>query len=349
MPDSYCCPQCFGDTGLTRSIIPKVVADHADLPLEGVCDYCESVGSPLVRPASLRQWFEIVIDCYVADPDGQTLVRWLRRDWNLFAHEKMDDAHAKELLGDILDDGQIVRECFSPVESSSSEDPQRWDDLRDEMMHRNRWFLDDPIDLDRLGDLLDQLIVPPGEVPETWYRARLLTDDVPFALDAMGAPPSRLAGHGRANPAGIRYLYLGSEPNTAVAEVRPHTGELACVAKFRVPAMRFVDLRDPRSRVSPFILEDAEQIARVRDGLPLLERLGQELTKPVQPTSAAFEYIPSQYLCEFVKKRGFHGVIFRSSVSAGINLALFDPDAATAIEVNTVRVSRVSVDIAPDT
>jgi hypothetical protein len=38
--------------------------------------------------------------------------------------------------------------------------------------------------------------------------------------------------------------------------------------------------------------------------------------------------VPSQYLCEFIKKYGFSGVIYRSSVSTGQNLALFEPAGA---------------------
>ncbi|WP_247282117.1 MULTISPECIES: RES domain-containing protein [unclassified Bradyrhizobium] len=37
----------------------------------------------------------------------------------------------------------------------------------------------------------------------------------------MGAPPRRLAAHGRANPPGIPYFYLGSLPETALAEGSP--------------------------------------------------------------------------------------------------------------------------------
>lgn len=345
MSEKFCCAACFDDPGLTRSIIPKVVADHATHPTRGNCDYCHTLNASLVTPSDLSQWFEMLIDCYVEDDGGKPLVNWLKQDWRIFGHAIMDDAHAKELLADVLDDGEIVRRKFVPREQSTQESPQRWDALRDEMMHRNRWFLDDPIDLERLGELLDQLIVPSDELPPIWFRARLLSDGDAYSLDAMGAPPSHLAGHGRANPAGIRYLYLGSEPDTAVAEVRPHTGEMACIARFEIPDIRAVDLRDPRGRVSPFILEGAEQISRVRGGLPLLERLGEELTKPVQPRSAAFEYIPSQYLCEFIKKRGFQGVVYSSSVSNGINLALFEPDLAVGGEVTLSHVDRVSVAI----
>lgn len=348
MSSKNCCASCFGDPGLTRSIIPLVVSDGTGMPRVGNCGYCRTANTTTITPGALSQWFEMVLDCYVPEQTGKPLATILSEDWRLFDHPAMDEAHANELLAEILDDGEIVRQSFAPVDLPVAETPQRWEDLRDEMMHRNRWFLDDPLDLDRLGELLDQLLTPADEfsgITDQWYRARLLADNRPLHLENMGAPPSHLAGHGRANPAGIRYLYLGSTEKTAVAEVRPHTGEMACVAAFKVPPIRALDLREARKSVSPFILENREQMLALRAGLPLLERLGEELTKPVQPRSAAFEYIPSQYLCEFIKKQGYQGVIYRSSVSDGVNLALFDPDLASGTKVWVARVGRVSVEI----
>ena len=81
--------------------------------------------------------------------------------------------------------------------------------------------------------------------------------------------------------------------------------------------------------------------------MPFLERLGEELTRPVLPSGAAIDYIPSQYLCEFIKKSGFDGVVYRSSVSDGINLALFDPRKAQGGAVSLYHVAKVSVEVAP--
>lgn len=255
----------------------------------------------------------------------------------------MDVAHAKELLGEILDDGEIVRRAFVPSASYISEGLAQWDKLRDEMMYANRWFLDVGIDLDRLRQLLDMLLAPP--LPRQWYRARIRTEDEVFPIDKMGAPPKRRSSHGRANPAGIPYLYLGSLPDTAAAEIRPHTGEVACVADFTIPEIKAVDLRNPRKLVSPFILTDASEIGQLRADLPFLERLGEELTRPVQPGGAAIDYIPSQYLCEFIKKSGFDGVVYRSSVSDGINLALFSPEQAAGGAVSLYNVTKVWVNV----
>jgi hypothetical protein len=108
--------------------------------------------------------------------------------------------------------------------------------------------------------------------------------------------------------------------------------------------LKLVDLRSPKKIVSPFLLVDAEDIGRMRSDLPFLERLGDELTRPVVPQSAAVDYTPSQYLCEFIKKCGYNGVVYRSSVSDGMNLALFDPALAVSGTVTQYRIARVSVD-----
>ena len=98
--------------------------------------------------------------------------------------------------------------------------------------------------------------------------------------------------------------------------------------------------------MSPFLLADARDIGRMRSDLPFLERLGDELTRPVVPQAGAIDYTPSQYLCEFIKKCGYNGVVYRSSVSEGINLALFDPGMAQCGTVTQYCVGRVSIEVA---
>jgi RES domain len=337
LPQRFCCPECFDDRWLRNSRFPALE------PHQGTCSFCGTVDVPLVEPKLLATDFELLANVYEPSPDGKTLVEWMKEDWKLFPDEKLDLAHAKELLGEIFDNGDIVRRPFIPSPSYSSEGLIHWETLRDEMMFKNRWFLEQEIDRERMRGLLTLLLEE--NVPKTWYRARLQTGDNPFSIEQMNAPPKHLASHGRANPAGIPYLYLGSLPETAVAEIRPHTGEVACIANFEIPEIRAVDLRHPRQFVSPFLLEDAEQIGLLRADLPFLERLGDELTRPVLPQRAAIDYIPSQYLCEFIKTVGIDGVLYRSSVSDGINLALFNPPIAHGGTVSVYKVTKVSVEV----
>jgi len=337
-PPKRCCAACFDDRGLRKEIIPLRSTG------KGKCSYCETENVDLVEPRLLAEYFELVIAIYQPDDNGKPLSELLREDWEMFSHPKMDGAHAKELLGDILDDGDIVRKNFVLSCLCRTEHLAEWEKFRKELMYENRYFPTSEIDLPRLEELLSRLILDDDEIPQKWYRARIQEDDVVFPADKMGAPPARVASHGRANPAGIPYLYLGSLPNTAIAELRPHTGERASVAEFTTPGgLKIVDLRHPRKLISPFLAVDEQEVALLRGDIEFLERLGEELTIPVLPQGAAIDYIPSQYVCEFIKKCGYHGVIYRSSVSEGINLALFDPTRATIGNISSFRVEKVSV------
>lgn len=345
MRNRRCCATCFGDKHIRSQLINQCE------PVKQNCGYCGELDVPCIVPSRLNQWFAPLIATYRENPDGESLSRNLINEWGIFSSEKLNEAAAKELLADILDDGEIVRKNFTPLTHPNGNNLRRWEDLRNELMHNNRWFLEDPMDMDRLAVLLDQLITTPAAFESrSWYRARLLKGDVAFQLDEMGAPPRHKAGHGRANPAGIPYLYLGSTRSTAVAELRPHTGERACVARFELPDvddLKLADLRNPRSLISPFTSGDENMIIELRADLPLLERLGEELTRPIQPSGVAYEYVPTQYLCEYIKKMGFDGVVYRSSVSSdgGVNIALFRPEAASATELRVASVAQVTVSI----
>ena len=334
----FCCPCCFGDRGLEKDIIPTLSCS------KGECGYCFQMSALLVEPGNLKDYFEQVINIYKEDESGKMLVELLRDDWGLFPN--LDIAHSKELLADILDDGQIVRKPFSPSEICKSERLTVWVELRNELMYQNRYFPNTEIDENRFANLLSFLTTTLANLSYTWYRARIQRDEHIIDINEMGAPPNNIASHGRANPAGIPYLYLASDEKTAVSEVRPHTGEFISIADFEVcTEMKVVDLRNPRTTISPFLLGDENDIAMLRGDIEFLVHLANELTRPVLPGSASIEYIPSQYLCELIKKQGYHGVIYNSSVCSGINLALFDPVNAIAKSVRKHQVSRVSVDI----
>ena len=332
----YCCANCFGDDGLKNDIIPSLSQKIGD------CSYCGTKGIEIIEPYVLIDYFSSLINIYEQHPGGKSVVAHLKDDWKLFSHPRLDDAHAKDLLGDILDDGDIVRKLFVLSDSYKSESLAKWDLLCNELMYENRYFLNKSLDTDRLGELLSFLVL--DDFSKIWYRARIYTDDSPFTIEKMGAPSKRLASHGRANPAGIPYLYLGSEPETALSEIHPHTGDMACVAEFTLSDnLTLIDLRDPRKTVSPFLLSDPSEMGKMLADIPFLEQIGSELTRPVLPKSAALDYIPSQYICEFIKKTGFHGVVYNSSVSKGINLALFDTSNATGGEISTYHIDKVEV------
>ncbi len=334
-----CCAICFGDQGLENEI------SYLSQDI-GECGYCASQNVPLVEPKELLLKFEPLLDTYDIDENGKPLAHWLKKDWSLFSHPKMDSARSQMLLADIFDDGEIVRQPLVPSQKYTSNRLGDWDNFREELIHQNRFFPKNEVNTDELASLLPSLAINSADTPKEWFRARMQSGDTVFEPEQMKAPPANVASHGRANPAGIPYLYLGSEVVTAVAEIRPHTGEIACIADFVInDNLELIDLRHPRKNVSPFSGAGAENVGQMRFDLEFLERLGNELTRPVSRQATAFDYTPSQYLCEFIKKCGYDGVTFSSSVSEGINLALFYPEKAQIGEIYQHRVEQVSVSI----
>ncbi len=348
MNKKYCCTKCFSDKELKARIIPQRSEKRGD------CSFCKAKNQTIIEPSELSEYFEALIDIYQPDENGKLLIEWLKEDWLLFEHlgPDADEIYENELLGEILDNREIIRQKFVPLIQDQSELATTWEKLTTELMYSNRFFPDTDFEHIRLEDLFANLIFDQSNHSPKWFRARIKEDGKCYKPSEMGAPPKRVTSYGRANPAGIPYLYLGSTAMTAVAEVRPHPGQVVCVAEFQIESgLQLIDLREPRSLISPFsfLLRDEENaIVQLRGGdIKFLESLGQDLSVPVIPTAAAVDYTKSQYLCEFIKKCYYQGVIYSSSVSEGINLALFDPAKAMVGEITEYQITGVSVGMEP--
>ena len=163
----------------------------------------------------------------------------------------------------------------------------------------------------------------------------------------MGKPPAKDVKNGRANPVGIPYLYAATIPETTIAETRPHPGDKLCVARFVVTSpLRLLNLLHPRTTISPFEIEERE-LPKLRHDLSFLCHLENELSKPILPRVADLEYLPTQYLCEFIKNCGYDGVLFKSSISTGANLALFDDTKVRANKLMQYQVTKLQYEQVP--
>lgn len=67
-------------------------------------------------------------------------------------------------------------------------------------------------------------------------------------------------------------------------------------------------------------------------------------SRPVTTHAESAEYVPTQILAELFRSLGYEGLIYRSNFGEqGYNIALFDLDAATAINAAPFRVTGVKV------
>lgn len=341
-----CCANCIGDSHLRDEVFETTGTT-------GNCDYCGSSGIATLSPSDLEEQFETLLLCYSLDDNGRPLVELLREDWSMFVDSGMNVETVKKLLSDIYASSGAADGRYIPSEAPDVGVIGSWGDFKEEIRKENRFFPDKAPDLGRLRKWFSYMRCeknnPFISEKREWYRSRIQKNEEEYPLDKMGAPPRHLATHGRANPAGIPYLYLASSIDTAIAEVRPHVGDTANVAVFvleRPNEIKVIDLRHPRKTISPFkVAEDDVDIVELKNDLAFLVSVGEELTHPVLPDAAAVDYTPSQYFCEFVKKCGFDGVMYRSSVGSDVNLALFDTKrAAPEGKVDKRMVSKVSVE-----
>jgi hypothetical protein len=279
--------------------------------------------------ADLAANFEPLRESYKEDETGEAILTLIRRDWGLFSGPGLHDKDAEVLLAELGFEGSHRWRALAPDRPTSRD---QWEEFRDEILRSNRYWPRDILDFARLAELVPSLAMHPNDIGSTWYRARVHEGRRFYDRHELGAPPPDKTRNGRANPAGIPYLYLASSAETAMAEVRPPTGAFVTIGAFEIlPAQEIVDLYQPRNSFSPFRHLE-EDMAIVRADLDFLETLGRELSRPVLPSEADIEYVPSQFVCEYLKSIGYAGVLYQSSQATGVNLALFD--AAAAVEID---------------
>ena len=147
------------------------------------------------------------------------------------------------------------------------------------------------------------------------------------------APPTDKTPCGRANPANIRYLYLSEDKETPVYEMRPIIGQKLSIAKFRLK--RDVKIYDLTSNPINSDPNDSEDIS-------LFKTIGDMFSVPND--GQEYEYIPTQFLAEQIKRMGFDGLRFNSSLRRrGVNVVLFEPEDCTAISSDLVEVSDIKI------
>ncbi|MBI5102312.1 MAG: RES family NAD+ phosphorylase [Nitrospirae bacterium] len=331
-----CCGSCFGDAFLSGEIEQRA-------KVSGHCDYCGGVDVKLVDPAVLIDFLEKPLGVYKESTDSAAhgIEALLRKDWALF--EKLEPHQAELLLSNIFQDDNFIKKKYMPVKETDFSAIQEWDDFREELKHHNRFFPKKFQPTKELKELFGFLTARSEDIPAKVYRARICEHPDPYSLDQMGKPPARFSGNGRANPVGIPCLYVASDADTAITEIRPHKGELVCVAEFAInERIQLADLRNPRKSISPFLLDDL-QIELLFKYMDYLCRLGEELTMPILPKVAHLEYLPSQYICEFIKDCAFDGVIYASALGPGVNYAIFDDSGVAGTVVHQYRIDAISI------
>jgi hypothetical protein len=338
---SKVCQNCFTDFAVIERIIY--------LREMGRCDYCRSENVATVAPEELADLFELTKDTFIADANGELPHVLYSREFRILS-DKVGDP--EKLWGVLLGEEFNAQRYRLPDDIANNK--SAWKNFKDELIFRNRYFPQDNAfqalfsvsggseEFYLFAALVAQMdmVVPVGDI---LYRARV--SDSELTADYMGRPPKDVSTGGRANPSGISYLYVADNLDTSISEVRPSIGSNVWVSEFKVTEeLRITDLTDPKLKGSVLKFEEGE-IKLVLKYLGLLELFAEDLSKPVLPHKSHLEYVPTQYICEFIKNlTKCDGIRFSSSFGGGRNLVLFDDLKLSVQQPKRIVVNSIKVD-----
>jgi hypothetical protein len=146
---------------------------------------------------------------------------------------------------------------------------------------------------------------------------------------------------GRANPKGIPCLYMASNRETALAEVRPWVGSYVSVGQFKtVRKLKVVNCTTERKGFKFYFKEPSPK----KREEAVWSDIDRALSQPVTHTDDVADYVPTQVLSELFKSKGFDGIGYRSSLGDGYNIALFDTNSTEIINCSLCEVDKIKLD-----
>lgn len=346
-----CCSECFS----SATVKDKINSNRSI----GNCDFCNSKDIYVYNPKDLNLIFQNILDLYILDRDnGKPIEEQIEADFpNQIFSPKVKGAR-KALLQEIIsDDFELFEEIFANdvlnvTKHSDSLEVSKpflvtWEKFAEEIQTINRFHIKNLIDLNKLETLLSYY-EKSIHIGKKYFRARIsaLTG---FPAHEMGNPPINLAKPGRANPEGISYLYLSDEEITTLYETRASLYDYVTVGEFRLKKdIKVVDLRGNSFDPVKLSSDTEGSLKEFLAYQPFTSELEKQLSKPKRRNDKELDYLPTQYLSEFIKSIGYEGVLFQSSLyEQGYNLAIFDPDLFECINVKVCEVKKIDISHEP--
>lgn len=355
-----CCVECFIDIEIKSRI--------TGLKQVGNCNICEAENVFVYDTHLLSDDFEALLDTYkpesiLPDTFPKELLKLLKdelvENWNIF---NLDSDRVDKLIKVICQSKYkeepklfeqkigISQKCDSQyLEQYSLLGKYSWESFAESIKLQNR-FHSKQLNTSVFLDFLNYLRKP-YKKGSVFYRARISNSSMGYRKEEMFAPQPGQASAGRVNPEGISYLYLGSDKTTTLNEVRAGLHDFVSIATFKLNQdIDVVDLTRI-DKISAFSRLNPTQHAVNRTHLVKMSR---DIAKPLRRQDSHLEYLPTQYLCEFIKMSRFNdgtecsGIEYGSTMSKeGYNIAIFNSKLFECIEVDVYDVQGLKYTVDP--
>lgn len=334
-----CCAECFQDAQIRAMIRTNNET--------GDCDFCGQKNVAIYSldsPSDLSDLISGVISVYEESDDGEPLFDVLIEDWNIFSKTLPSTRYLIEnfcniIVGDRKRNHNVkVKIPHTYIENYGIFSGHSWGDFSEVIKTKNR-FYNGYFKADQFVSFLSYSITKYSK-GVTFFRARVWSDGHGYNIREMGAPPVGKRKSGRVNPEGIGVLYLTSDKKTALSEVRASAYDFVSVGEFRLKKDINVVNISGLNNISPALY--ASGLESLAANTKIFCDIAKEIAKPLRRNDSSLEYLPTQYITEFIKSKGYSGVEFASTMATGgNNLAVFDEALFECIAVHDVEIKRI--------
>ena len=171
-----------------------------------------------------------------------------------------------------------------------------------------------------------------------------------FPAHRMKPIPEK-ATEGRANPAGIAFLYLASTVETAISEAAHGSAQM-----FQSPkpaSCAKCELSISRKATASLVSLNSQWVKSQALSQSMPETKNRIVWTEIDSASLdlspeqkiAVDYVPTQILAEAFRQHGFDGIIYRSNFGEpGYNLTLFDLDSVEIINCAPYQIDHIRVE-----
>jgi len=353
------CERCFCDE--------EIISIIRNYEIQGECQICKSkdvytydtdrfdeLSGLFDELVSIFTPSRLLPDCFPR-AEMKLIKSELLENWNIF--KSCSEADVYKIITSICKDKyQYMPELFDqPIGLEPLYDEEylnkhsllkthTWKSFVDALKNQNR-FHTNYINLEILEKFCSY-IRKPYKKGSRFYRSRI-SSEKGLMLSEMGAPPSGKASEGRANALGISCLYLSDSVETTIHEVRASAFDYVTVGTFELQKdIVLVDLKRI-NKINPFVGElDFMEHAINKEHLM---KINEELGKTLRRSDSTLDYLPTQYISDFIKSIKYNGeteyagVEYNSVMNAGgNNTAIFDPSLFECVEVCTYRINDIA-------
>lgn len=333
----FVCKNCFCD----KEIIGFIISQGNI----GNCNCCNSNNIEIIKFDEFLDFFKELFENFQIKQNGKSLISQIQDNWNLFSD--LECGH--KILTEALNKTQSILNNSEEIVDFSEdilENINYWSILKEQLKWDKRYFTNIDLLTSDLGwdSFFESKTIINDD--EKYFRARLHKnpEEEIFPIDEMSSPPAKYATAGRANPIGIPYLYLSDNEETILYEIRASYLDEISVATFTKNEEYNGELIISDFTESPTLYHPNEVNKKIKSTL-LKQLISRDLSKPMRRYDSELDYIPTQFICEFIKIfTNVQGIKFKSSLhDNGSNLVIFNQKIMKCKEVKKVRISDVII------